>query len=117
MSDLAQSRKNTIFIVLKNADFTEGRGPMLFHSAWHNGEDAIRWVSAQSGIFGSAQRINRGQYGYYAYANGYQIIETTTIESYDDFIIAGETNARREALAKLTLDERRVLGLSEETDD
>lgn len=47
--------ENTIFAVLKNADFTEGRGPMLLHSTWKDYDKAVEFILEQEGIFGSKQ--------------------------------------------------------------
>ena len=49
-----------IFIVLKNTDFTEGRGPMLYYRAYATFEQAETYVLSQSGIFGSPQKRQSG---------------------------------------------------------
>lgn len=64
-----------VYIVRKNSDFTEGRGPMLFHKVFYSGDDAIAYVQGKSGIFGSPQKVERNKFGHYAYANGYDIEE------------------------------------------
>lgn len=100
-----------IYVVLRNADFTEGRGPMLFHAAFTSGEEAIKYVANQFGIFGSAQHVERNKYNHYAYANGYQIDEVVLHDNAE----AIEENERRiakdKALAKLTKEEQQLLGL------
>lgn len=100
-----------IFIVFRNADFTEGRGPMLFHSAFSDGEEAIRYVEEQGGIYGSPQRVERGKYGYFAHANGYHIKEVALHGSAEDIKKSQEEAARKTALAKLTARERKLLDL------
>ena len=45
----------TIYIVEKNADFNEGRGPMIFHKVFPSFEAAYCYVQKQGGVFGSAQ--------------------------------------------------------------
>ncbi len=49
--------EDTIFIVNKNADFTEGRGPMRFDSAFRNVDDAVLYILGQVGIYGSKQGV------------------------------------------------------------
>ncbi len=71
-----------VYLVNKNADFTEGRGPMLPHRLFKNADDAHNYIMDQSGIFGSDQYKN--SYGY----NGYSISEMVLIESYDKAEIA-----------------------------
>ena len=44
-----------VYIVMKNSDFTEGRGPMYIHKLFRNIENAREYIKKQSGIFGSPQ--------------------------------------------------------------
>jgi len=99
-----------VYIVLKNADFTEGRGPMLLHTVFSDGEEAIKYVEKQKGIFGSPQNVERGK-GSYARANGYEIVEHDVFQSADDLLDRAIAFEREAALGKLTLRERRLLGL------
>lgn len=46
---------NTVFVVFKNADFTEGRGPMLLHRIYETFELAEEYVLLQPGIYGTKQ--------------------------------------------------------------
>lgn len=69
-------KKNNVFIVLKNTDFTEGRGTMIFHKAFSTLEKAQEYVENQFGIYGSPQYtrdkikcINKAYY-----YNGYKIL-------------------------------------------
>lgn len=48
-------KKGLVYVVLKNSDFTEGRGPMRFHKIFHNELDAHRYIMTQKGIYGSPQ--------------------------------------------------------------
>jgi hypothetical protein len=102
----------SVFIVLKNADFTEGRGPMLFHSVWEDGEQAIKYVEKQQGISGSRQKVERGKYGHFAYANGYLINEKPLMTSLGDVEAAELLTKREAALRKLNDEDKRVLGLT-----
>jgi len=71
-----------IFLVLKNADFTEGRGPMIPIKAFNQGNKAHEFIMQQSGIYGSTQKlkisfgvnIHGGLYSIINY-NGYEIKE------------------------------------------
>ena len=99
-----------IYIVEQNADFTEGRGPMFFHSAWSKGEDAIKYVEKQGGIYGSPQNVERDKFGYFAYANGYQIKEVVLLDSLAEFEDAEKIETQKRALNKLTAEERKALG-------
>lgn len=100
-----------VYIVMKNADFTEGRGPMLLHSLWEDGEDAIGYIQKQQGIFGSIQKVERNKYGKYAYCNGYEIQEKFVISKGSDIEAYQKQEVVQKALAKLTKEERSLLGL------
>lgn len=50
-----------VYVILKNADFTEGRGPMLLHRVCDTFDVAEAYVMAQSGIFGSEQGLSKYQ--------------------------------------------------------
>lgn len=105
--------KMKIYVVMMNADFTEGRGPMLFHMAFLHGEHAVEYVASQKGIFDSPQKVEMGKHGYYAYANGYVIKEVELIE---DSIIDRQKlreEMRQQALNKLSPEEREILGLGD----
>lgn len=69
-----------IFIVLKNADFTVGRGPMLFDKISNALDKAVGYILSQKGVSGSKQycqirvgiNINGYVYGYTSF-NGYEL--------------------------------------------
>ncbi len=67
-----------VFVVKKNADFTEGRGPMLFNRIFSTFEAAEKYVLAQDGIYGSKQ--GKSAYGGY---NGYDIEEHEVLDGWD----------------------------------
>lgn len=100
-----------VYIVMKNADFTEGRGPMLFDCAFEHGKDAVEYVSFQEGIYGSPQLVQMNTYGHYAYANGYLIDEVVVHQSIDAMEAAQVALQRQKALAKLTEEEKKLLGI------
>lgn len=69
-----------VWCVLKNADFTEGRGPMRLHKIFNDIHDAVNYIMSQSGIYGSRQQcqLNHGinvkgmLYAYHSF-NGYDL--------------------------------------------
>lgn len=66
-----------VYVVLKNSDFNEGRGPMRFYKVFEKFEDAEKHVMKQSGIFGSEQYkyedLSKNDRSVY---NGYEILAT-----------------------------------------
>jgi hypothetical protein len=63
-----------VYLILKNADFTEGRGPMLTHMIVDSFETAHDYIMKQSGIYGSSQGENLSFRGTnYRYYNGYEV--------------------------------------------
>ncbi len=63
---------NKIYVVLKNCDFTEGRGPMILHRCYHTLKAAQNYVKSQEGICGSSQ-----------YESGYDILGKEQWNGYD----------------------------------
>lgn len=94
----------TVAIVLKNADFTEGRGPMVFDKVFDTVEHAEAYIATQPGIYGSKQ--GKGAYGW----NGYDVMRCEVYggENWKEIM---DKQLREEALKKLSPEERRVLGL------
>lgn len=75
--------EDKVFVVLRNADFTEGRGPMLVDSVYSTMEKAIDYILTRDGIYGSKQRIThmigvniRGELYAYSTFNGFEIRPT-----------------------------------------
>ena len=71
---------DVICVVMRNADFTEGKGPMVFHKAFRSFESATRYIMGQSGIYGTRQGArnyagvsNAGRPYIVSGFNGYQI--------------------------------------------
>jgi hypothetical protein len=103
-----------IYLVFRNSDFTEGRGPMVFSCAFKDATDAVEYVARQEGIFGSPQKVEIGKhFGTYASANGYDIREVELIESLEQEEAIHQDRVRRRALSKLTREEWNALGLGE----
>jgi hypothetical protein len=69
-----------VAVILNNADFTAGRGPMILDSVFNSPEKAHEYVMSQKGIYDSTQyhnlsygvNIHGGLYGRISY-NGYDI--------------------------------------------
>lgn len=49
-----------VYVVLKNADFTEGRGPMLYHKIFKTQNLAHEYIMGKSGIYGTQQATASG---------------------------------------------------------
>ena len=45
-----------VFAVFKNADFTEGRGPMMLDKIFASESKACKYIDNQEGIFGAKSR-------------------------------------------------------------
>lgn len=45
-----------VYIVTKNRDFAEGRGPMLFHKAFITESKMIEYINSTTGIYGAKPR-------------------------------------------------------------
>lgn len=61
-----------VYIVMRNADQQEGRGPMLVHSVYGKLKKAQEFVEAQPGIYGSKQRLEYADDETWSY-NGWAI--------------------------------------------
>lgn len=59
-----------VVAVFKNADFTEGRGPMCLDKVFKKITNAFKYVEAQKGIFGSKQKLSINA-GVNCYGEGY----------------------------------------------
>ena len=93
-----------VAIVLKNADFTEGRGPMVFDKVFDTVEHAEAYIALQPGIYGSKQ--GKGTYGW----NGYDV-KLCEVHGGENWKEIMDKQLREQALKKLSFEERRVLGL------
>lgn len=74
--------KQYCFVVLKNSDFTEGRGPMKMDNVFISKVKAEEYIASQVGVYGSPQyrntlignNISRMMYCS-IYYNGYDIVK------------------------------------------
>lgn len=98
-----------VFLVLKNSDFTEGRGPMIAHLLFETREDAHKYVMDQPGIYGSVQM--HGTYGGDGHYNGYEVKEMFVMK-YEEQEEFQKQQTIAAALKKLTAEEKLALGLA-----
>ena len=98
----------TVYVVMKNSDFTEGRGPMVLDSIWSNPSEAILYANSLE-PYGATLEL--GRYGSYAYGQFIKIEARNIHEKFIDKRAEKEAEAKRIALAKLSSSERKLLGL------
>ena len=89
-----------VWIVKKNADFIEGRGPMRLHLIFSNFDGAHNWVMAQSGIYGSQQKQDRPSGNSSWDYNGYSITKYKVYDSQSSLIDAANRKKEIEAQIK-----------------
>lgn len=96
-----------VFIVQKNADFTEGRGPMCLHLVFETYKDAYDYIQDQDGIYGSAQY--KEPYSYYTKQvepvthwsfNGYDITQVK-VKRYHSLKVAKVNAIKKDLLLTL----------------
>lgn len=85
----------------RNADMTEGRGPMVNDLAFLNYQDAADYIDTKSGVMGRRAKWSKEKYG------EWDIQEVHALTGPFDAV----ADAKRKALAKLTEEERKILGL------
>lgn len=74
--------KKYCFVVLRNSDFIEGRGPMKLDCIWNSKIQAEEYIASKKGIYGSPQKreehFGNNIYGMMyisIYYNGYDIMK------------------------------------------
>lgn len=103
-------RQHNYFLVLKNRDTTEGRGPMLpTDIAFTHRQDAIEFVKGQ---------VYARKFGVQCTPGNDHCVEETTMfvyESLEEYMANAsemeKERKRRRALSKLTPEERKLLDL------
>jgi hypothetical protein len=63
-----------VYMVYRNADMTEGRGPMVFDRIYLKQAAAIRFIDDQDGLMGRRFKWSEGVY------TDWQVRETNVIE-------------------------------------
>lgn len=96
------------YMTRSNADMTEGRGPMQNEVCFKYRKDAEAHIDNKSGIMG--RRPASGKWSTEKYGD-WDIVEIEIHESLIAFECAEEKKLRTQALAKLTPEERKALGL------
>ncbi len=99
-----------VYEVSANTDLTEGRGPTRAIGWFFKREDAVTYANGR-GVMGTPAHVEDGKtckvvcmYG--DYGNEFHLLGRKIIESYDP-----DKEIRINALAKLSAEEKRVLGL------
>jgi hypothetical protein len=96
-----------VFIVKRNSDTNEGRGPMVIDSIWDEGAEdaAIEYMDKQPGVQGRRGKWSTEKYGDWT-------IEKVVVQtSADDMLAVKQEKIRQGALRKLTSIEREALGV------
>lgn len=98
-----------VWVVKKNADMTEGRGPMIFDSVWVDDRAKVaEYIDSQPGCMGRRVKFSEQKYGdwtmervilYRNYRDAKQLTEEQLAQ------------VREQALAKLSNTEKIALGL------
>lgn len=98
-----------IYLVMQNSDLTEGRGPMIFKAAFLEPGDALKYAKA---IEPYGAEVSVGRYkSSYAYGQFTEVVETNLFENFASKVDIDNEIKRKEALQKLTAEERKLLGL------
>lgn len=95
----------TVYAAYRNWDTTEGRGPMVLDKAFKNKADADTYIDGQGGVMGRKAKWSQEKYG------DWRVEAIRVFESLDDATKDHDRELRKSALAKLSDDERRVLGV------
>ena len=99
---------NKVFVVMKNRDFTEGRGPMVpTDLCFDNEESAWEYCNTQTGIYGS--EVPTG--GWQTARGHWEVKSFTVLSSAKSTIESRKQEIREYALNKLSKEEREALGL------
>lgn len=96
----------TVWLVHKNSDTTEGRGPMVLDCIFLYKEDAAKYIDHQPGLMGRKGKWSEEEYG------DWTMKETEVYDSFVDMKNITERKAKVAALAKLTPKEKELLGLA-----
>ena len=95
----------TIHIVLKNADETEGRGPMIPVKYILNHDDAVAYIESRPDAYSRQRKWQGERYG------DYELRTVPLLESLAEIEEYIPVDFKAQALAKLTDQEKKALGL------
>lgn len=69
-----------VYLARRNADMTEGRGPMLIDLCFLHRDDAVKYIDNQSGVMGRRFKWSEQKYG------DWDIVELDVMESLKDAV-------------------------------
>ena len=84
---------------------TEGRGPMELDSLWSDKAEAIQYMDNQKGVMGREAKWSIQKFG------DWELEEVKVFASSQEKFNEDNEFIRKKALAKLTFEEMKVLGL------
>lgn len=96
-----------VYATYRNRDTVEGRGGMVIDKVFLHRKHAEDYIDEQPGIMGRKAKWSQEKYGDWT-------VETLEVLEYD--VVEAKKrkeNLREEALAKLSAEEKEVLGLEE----
>ena len=94
-----------VYLTQKNADMTEGKGPMVNDLCFLNLKDAKDYIDKQSGIMGRRDKWSEKKFG------DWIVLEINVFRNLDEIEVFKHEKIKEKALAKLTQEEKEVLGL------
>lgn len=94
-----------IFLVYRNSDMTEGRGPMVVDCAFKHKEDAEAYIDMRPGVMGRRDNWRLRKSG------DWEVRPIEVHNSVHEAERIQNERIRAQALTKLTHEERRILGL------
>jgi len=94
-----------VWVARRNADMTEGRGPMVLDSIWANEEIAAEYIDAQPGIMGVNRKWSTENTG------SWEIERIRVFTNVKDMADIKREKLKNQALQKLSKAEREALGL------
>lgn len=95
-----------VYGAYKNADMTEGRGPMVLDKTFSLKEDCDNYIDKQSGVMGRKGKWSEAKYG------DWETKAINVCESVDEADKVHIEEIREKALKKLSVLEKKALGLS-----
>jgi len=100
-----------VYVVQKTTDMTEGKGGYVVDKIFAKKDHAIAYTNNQQGIMGIEVNLKETHYTFQKnkewYDAGWQVVECELHESKYDH----EAAVRKKAMAKLTDEEIKILGL------
>ena len=99
-----------IYLAMENSDTVEGKGPMVINCAFFKREEAEKYIDEQPGIMG--RKSTKGGWSKEKYGD-WSVKELIVLESLEEASEIKTIKARERALQKLTLEERKLLGLAD----